>query len=97
MDPRLEEKFSKENIVFSHKLLDAEIFFTTCEHLIAQNGSILVCSNQLKESKLSELPENVIVFAYYQSISRKYWGRLKGDQKEIQKRHPGEYHYPKAF
>lgn len=37
--------------------------FTTCEHLIAENGSILFSSNQLKEFKISELSENFIVYA----------------------------------
>lgn len=63
MDQRLEEKFSKEGISFTKKAKQSEVFFTTCEHLIAQNGSILVCSNQLQEKKLNELPSNVIVFA----------------------------------
>ncbi|MBT8307439.1 MAG: lactate utilization protein [Maribacter sp.] len=63
MNPRLEERFVKENIAFTHKSKESEVFFTTCEHLIAQNGSILVCSNQLMEKKLNELPDNVIVFA----------------------------------
>jgi len=38
-------------------------FFTTCEHLIAKDGSILFSSNQLKDIKLSELPLHFIVFA----------------------------------
>ncbi len=63
MNPRLEERFSKENISFTKRTNQSEVFFTTCEHLIAQNGSILVCSNQLMEKKLNELPANVIVFA----------------------------------
>jgi len=63
MNARLEERFAKENIAFTNKTKESEVFFTTCEHLIAQNGSILVCSNQLMEKKLSELPDNVIVFA----------------------------------
>jgi L-lactate utilization protein LutC len=63
MDNRLASKFEKENIVFTDKLKDSEVFFTTCEHLIAQNGSILVCSNQLSEKKVNELPRNVVVFA----------------------------------
>jgi L-lactate utilization protein LutC len=63
MNPRLEEKFSKSNLNFTEKSKDSNIFFTTCEHLVAQNGSILVCSNQLKEKKLSEVPDNVIVYA----------------------------------
>lgn len=63
MDERLEHKFSKEHISFTKSAKESEVFFTTCEHLIAQNGSILVCSNQLNEKKLNELPPNVIVFA----------------------------------
>ena len=63
MNPKLKEKFAKENISFTNTSRDSEVFFTTCEHLIAQNGSILVCSNQLMDKKLNELPYNVIVFA----------------------------------
>lgn len=63
MDERLKDRFSKEGISFTGAAKESEVFFTTCEHLIAQNGSILVCSNQLNERKLNELPPNVIVFA----------------------------------
>ena len=63
MDKNLEDKFSRLEIGFTDQPSKSLIFFTTCEHLIAQNGSILVCSNQLKERKLNELPPNLIVFA----------------------------------
>lgn len=63
MNERLAEKFKKEPISFTQNSRKSEVFFTTCEHLIAQNGSILVCSNQLHEKKLNELPSNVVVFA----------------------------------
>ncbi|MFX0557310.1 LUD domain-containing protein [Maribacter sp. CXY002] len=63
LDQRLVQKFSKENISFTNNSKDSEVFFTTCEHLIGQNGSILVCSNQLMEKKVNELPSNVVVFA----------------------------------
>ena len=63
MNPRLEEQFANEKVNFTDKHNQSDVFFTTCEHLIAQNGSILVCSNQLMERKLNELPSNVIVFA----------------------------------
>jgi L-lactate utilization protein LutC len=63
LDDRLVSKFEKENIIFTDKAKNSEVFFTTCEHLIAQNGSILVCSNQLHEKKVNELPSNVVVFA----------------------------------
>ncbi len=63
MDTRLEDKFSKLNISFTNKANQSEVFFTTCEHLVAQNGSILICSNQLQDRKLNDLPANFIVFA----------------------------------
>ncbi len=63
MDSRLEKMFTKEHVKFTDKIKESDVFFTTCEHLIAQNGSILVCSNQLMEKKLHELPANVIVYA----------------------------------
>lgn len=63
LNPALKQRFSSEQISFAETLSGAPVFFTTCEHLVAQNGSILVSSNQLQELKLHELPENVIVFA----------------------------------
>lgn len=38
-------------------------FFTTCEHLIANNGDILFSSNQLGSNKLNTLTDNFIVYA----------------------------------
>lgn len=63
LDQRLKSKFSSENLQFTENRQESDILFTTCEHLIAHNGSILVCSNQIKEKKLDELPSNLIVFA----------------------------------
>jgi len=63
MDKNLEDKFSRLEISYTDQPDKSLVFFTTCEHLIAQNGSILVCSHQLKERKLNELPSNLIVFA----------------------------------
>ena len=34
-----------------------------CEYLIANKGSILVCSHQIQNLKLDELPENLIILA----------------------------------
>jgi L-lactate utilization protein LutC len=38
-------------------------FFTTCEHLIADNGDILFSSNQLSTHKIASLTDDFIVFA----------------------------------
>ncbi|MFS4416251.1 LUD domain-containing protein [Maribacter sp. 2307ULW6-5] len=62
MDDRLISKFSKE-VSFTKEAMESEVFFTTCEHLVAQNGSILVCDHQLMDKKVNELPSNVVVYA----------------------------------
>ncbi len=82
MNKRLEERFSKENITFTSNAKESEVFFTTCEHLIAQNGSILVCSNQLMEKKLNELPDNIIVFATMSQLVESIGEGLKKIKKK---------------
>lgn len=63
LDDNLKERFVNEKLPFTSVRKESDIFFTTCENLIAHNGSILVCSHQIKEHKLTELPTNLIVFA----------------------------------
>lgn len=41
----------------------SNVFFTKCEHLIVEDGSILFSSHQLKEEKLTQYPLDFIVFA----------------------------------
>ncbi|NVK53401.1 MAG: LUD domain-containing protein [Flavobacteriaceae bacterium] len=47
----------KDNINYSAP------FFTTCEHLIADNGELLFSSNQLRSKKIATLSEHFIVYA----------------------------------
>ncbi len=62
MDTNLISTFNGYNLKFG-ALRDSSFFLTTCEGLVADNGSILVSSNQLKESKLCDFPQNIIVYA----------------------------------
>lgn len=97
MNPQLEQKFSKEQITFTEDAKYSDIFFTTCEHLIAQNGSILVCSNQLKEKKLHELPDNVIVFATTSQLVETIGEGLKRIKKKYKKGIPANITTIKHF
>ena len=97
LNPQLEKKFSKENINFTSKVNESNVFFTTCEHLIAQNGSILVCSNQLIEKKINELPGNVIVFATTSQLVESIGRGLKNYKKEVRAQYTGQHHYFKTF
>jgi hypothetical protein len=63
LDDNLTSFFNKKviKVVDDHKL-DTPIF-TSCEHLIADNGDVLFSSNQLGSTKLTDYPENFIVYA----------------------------------
>ena len=63
LNSSLKQRFTAQGVTFTDRPKGAPIFFTTCEHLVAQNGSILVTSNQLSELKLHELPDNIVVLA----------------------------------
>ncbi len=55
--------FLDENKLNYTKTSNPKFLFSSCENLIADEGSIMFCSNQLKELKPQQLPENIIVFA----------------------------------
>ncbi len=97
LNPRLEEKFSKEHVNFTSKIRESNVFLTTCEHLIAQNGSILVCSNQLMEKKLHELPDNIIVFATTSQLVESIGEGLKKIKKKYGHSIPGNITTLKHF
>jgi len=61
-DENLKERFKSLNLK-TDSLKNASYFFTTCENLIANDGSLLISSHQIAESKLTEFPNNFIVFA----------------------------------
>jgi hypothetical protein len=75
---RLSPKDSNQNVSF---------FLTSCENLVADEGSILFSSNQFKHFKPNELPTNMIVFATTSQITG-----TKGDGlRRIKKVHSKNY------
>lgn len=97
LDQRLQSRFSSEKIDFTENRKESDIFFTTCEHLIAHNGSILVCSNQIKEKKLDELPSNLIVFATTSQLVDSISEALKVIKEKYQKNIPNNITTLKHF
>ena len=58
------KKYTKSLDLTLNTDLSAELpLFTTCEFLIAENGSILFSSNQIEDKRLSTLTNDFIVFA----------------------------------
>ena len=48
---------------FSSSLDETKCFVTDCENLIANDGSILISSNQINEKKLNEFPQSLIILS----------------------------------
>jgi len=87
LNRRLKEKFKSFNFNITSKIEDADFLFTTCEYLIASDGSLLICSNQIAEKKLAELPKDFIVFAttsqFVETISAGLQGIKAQNKKNI--------------
>lgn len=55
--------FDEKKVKINSKFYTGVPVLLNCEHLIAESGDVLFSSNQLKSTKLSEMPENFIVYA----------------------------------
>ena len=63
-DDSLQNLFSKKSkLLISKTNLNSKFFLTTCEFLVAIDGSLLICAEQIKSHKVNDLPKNFIVFA----------------------------------
>lgn len=78
------KKVHEDQLILTRDASASKIFFTECEHLIADQGSVLVCSNQLKSIKQEELPENLIIFAKTSQIVRSISSALKSIKQRYQ-------------
>jgi len=70
LNKELSKKFDGYNLDFKVSNNNASFMLSTCESLVADNGSILLSSNQLKGKKLWELPNNMVIFATTSQIVR---------------------------
>jgi len=63
IDDRLKDLFKGFNLKDTKKVVESTYFLSTCEYLIADDGSLLISSNQIAEKKLKDLPANFIIYA----------------------------------
>ncbi|NNL16602.1 MAG: LUD domain-containing protein [Flavobacteriaceae bacterium] len=63
IDDRIKGLFKDYKLNITKKGSEAAYFLLTCENLIADDGSILISSNQIAEKKLTELPLNFVIYA----------------------------------
>lgn len=57
---------------------DADFYLSDCEYLISSVGGVLVCSNQLKDRKLQEIPDDLVIISYTSQLTRDISQGLQG-------------------
>lgn len=88
LDDNLKDKFKDSNIQTTRKISESNFFLTTCENLIANDGSLLISSKQIYEKKLTELPINFIVFATTSQIVENIGEGLRGIKSKNRQKIP---------
>lgn len=85
-EPKLQVLLQNNNIVFNN-VINPSFLLCSCESLVAEDGSIMFSSNQIKQNKPNELPSNIILIA---STSQLVDSKSDG-LREIKKRYTTDY------
>lgn len=88
LDDNLKNRFNNSNLRISPSISESTFFLTTCENLIADDGSLLISSNQIVEKRLHELPKHFIVFATTSQIAENIGEGLRGIKSKNKKNIP---------
>ena len=86
LEPRLFKMLEENNIKYQNTA-NPKFFFASCENLIAEDGSILFSSNQIKQNKPNQLPDNIVLVATTSQIILSKSDGLR----EIKKRYTTDY------
>ena len=88
-DDSLQNLFSnKSELIISKNNLNSKFFLTTCEFLVAIDGSLLICAEQIKSHKVNDLPINFIVFAKISQFTETLSLGLNGIKNKYPKKLP---------
>ena len=68
----------KKELNISKRNLNSKFLLTRCEFLVANDGSLLICAEQIKSHKVIDLPQNFIVFAKISQFTETLSGGLNG-------------------
>lgn len=88
LDQNLKDKFKNLGLKTTRTISEATYFLSTCENLIANDGSLLISSNQIFEKKLPELPLNFVVFGTTSQIVENIGEGLRGIKSKNRERIP---------
>lgn len=85
-EPKLYSLLDENKLNYSSQK-EPKFLLATCENLIADEGSILLSSNQIKQNKPNELPINIIIYA----TTSQMLGSKSDGLREIKKKYDRQY------
>jgi hypothetical protein len=77
-----------ENRITYNKPANPRFLLASCENLIADEGSVLFSSNQIKQNKPNELPANIVILATTSQILESKSDGLRVIKKKYDKDYP---------
>lgn len=86
LEPKLYSLLDENKLTYT-KSCDPKFLLATCENLIADEGSILFSSNQIKQNKPNDLPVNIVIYATTSQIL----GNKSDGLREIKKKYDRDY------
>jgi hypothetical protein len=86
-EPKLFSMLDENKLIYD-KPSKPMFLFASCENLIADEGSVLFSSNQIKQNKPNDLPNNIIILATTSQILEAKSDGLRVIKKKYDKDYP---------
>lgn len=86
-EPKLHNLLDENKLSYTNPT-EPKFFFASCENLIADEGSVLFSSNQIKQKKPNELPDNIVILATTSQILESKSDGLRVIKKKYDKDYP---------
>ena len=86
-EPKLFNLLDENRLQYT-AITNPSFLFSSCENLIAEEGSVFLSSNQLKQNKPNQLPTNIVVLATTSQIVESTSDGLRLIKKKYEKNYP---------
>ncbi|MET0759528.1 MAG: lactate utilization protein B/C [Flavobacterium sp.] len=86
-EPKLFSMLDENKLIYD-KPKNPKFLLATCENLIADEGSVLFSSSQIKQNKPNELPANIVILATTSQILESKSDGLRMIKKKYEKDYP---------
>lgn len=94
---KLHNLLDENKLNYLNLTTEPKFFFASCENLIADEGSVLFSSNQIKQKKPNELPDNIVILATTSQILESKSDGLRCIKKKYDSDYPSNITTIKYF